>query len=371
MSPIRSLFCLPRWLPALLLVLAASTSFAADPWITFEGKDGPGKGKHIVLISGDEEYRSEEDLPQLARILADRQAFTCTVLFEINPDTGEISPEERKNQPGNIPGLEALDSADLMIIHTRFRALPDDQMKHIDEYLKAGRPVIGLRTATHAFSGLKGEYEKYNWNYHGSDSTWKDGFGKLVLGETWISHHGAHKVESTRAVFAPDAKDSPILTGIQSGEIWVPTDVYGVRLPLPGDSKPILLGQVTKRSGPPMTDKEDVFYGMRASDTEAVGPTTDKNGKTVDKNKPMMPIAWTKSYQLPGGKPGKSFCTTMGSATDFTNGALRRLIVNAAYDLLEMKVPEKADVAIVGDYKPSAFGFGGYRKGMKPEDYAK
>ena len=363
MLPIRAIFPRPARLVVMLLAISAPT-LAADQWITFEGKDGPGKGRHIVLISGDEEYRSEEYLPQLAKILADRHGFTCTVLFEVDPASGQINPE----QQDNIPGLAALDSADLMIIHTRFRNLPDDQMKHIDQYLKAGKPVIGLRTATHAFSGLKGEYDKYNWNYHGPDGAWHDGFGRLVFGETWISHHGAHKSESTRGLIAPGAQDSPLVNGIRSGEIWVPTDVYGVRLPLPGDAKPIILGQVTKRAGPP---ENDVFYGMRPTDMEPVGPTTDKNGKTVDKNNPMMPVAWTKTYDLPGGKTGKAFCTTMGSATDLTNQGLRRLIVNAVYDLLGMKIPEKADVEIVGEFKPSAFGFGGYRKGMKPEDYAK
>src|SRR5690606_17307136 len=108
----------------------------------YEGKQGPGQGKHIVLISGDEEYRSEEGLPQLGKILAERHGFTCTVLFSINPETGSIDP----NYVGNIPGLEALDSADLMILQTRMRILPDEQMQHADAYLKAGKPVLGLRT---------------------------------------------------------------------------------------------------------------------------------------------------------------------------------------------------------------------------------
>jgi hypothetical protein len=352
----------------LLLALTASSAFAADPWLTFEGKEGPGKGKHIVLISGDEEYRSEEALPQLAKILADHNGFTCTVLFEIDPKTGEIAPD----QHNNIPGIAALDNADLMIIQTRFRALPDDQMKHVDDFLKAGKPVIGLRTATHAFAELKGEYQKYNYNYHGPDAAWKDGFGRLVLGETWISHHGAHKSESTRAIFAPGAQDSPILHGIHSGDIWGPTDVYGVRLPLPPACKVLLLGQVTQRAGPALTDKQDPFYGMRPTDTEPAPPQPDrKTGRSVDKNNPMMPVAWTKTYQLPGGRPGKSFCCTTWSATDMTNEPLRRLIVNATYYLLDLPVPDHADVALVGDYHPDAFGFGGYRKGMKPEDYAK
>jgi hypothetical protein len=352
---------------ALLLALVfVPVAFAADPqqWVTYEGQNGPGKGKHIVLISGDEEYRSEEVMPQLGKILATEHGFKCTVLFAVDPKTGEINPKTLNN----IPGIEALDSADLMIILTRFRALPDDQMKHVDDYLKAGKPVIGLRTATHAFNGLKGDYAKYNNGYNGPEKAWADGFGRVVLGEKWISHHGAHKSESTRALFAPGAEGNPILTGIKSGEIWTPTDVYGVRLPLPGDSKPLLLGQVTKRSGPAGA-KDDPFYGMRPEDKEPVGPQTDKAGKTTDKNNPMMPVAWTKSYQLPDGKPGKSFATTMGSATDITNEALRRLIVNAVYSLLDMPVPEKAKVDLIGDFKPSAFGFDGFKKGMKPADF--
>jgi hypothetical protein len=349
----RSTLCL--FLP--LLTLLVSQAPAADAWLKFEGKEGPGKGKNVVLISGDEEYRSEEGLPQLAKILAERHGFNCTVLFEIDPKTGEVDP----NQHNNIPGLEALDSADLMIILTRFRALPPEQMKHIEDYLKAGKPVIGLRTATHAFAGLKGEYEKFNNGYKGKDEAWKDGFGRLVLGEMWISHHGSHKAESTRGRFAPDAKGSPLLNGIQDGQVWGPTDVYGVRLPLPGDSKPILLGEVVKRAGPPKTDKEDAFYGMRDTDTEP----------DAKKNDPMMPVAWTKSYQLPAGKEGRAFCTTMGGATDLTNEALRRLLVNATYFLTGLSVPDKADVGLVGDYHPSAFGFNGFKKGLKPEDFAK
>src|SRR5439155_7516734 len=133
-----------------------------------------------------------------AKILSQEHGFKCTVLFAIDPKTGEINPKEVHN----IPGLEALDSADLMIILTRFRNLPDDQMKHVDDFLKAGKPVIGLRTATHAFNGIKGQYERYNNGYNGKDKEWADGFGRLVLGEKWISHHGGHKAESTRGLIA-------------------------------------------------------------------------------------------------------------------------------------------------------------------------
>ena len=342
----------------LLALLTLAITVTAGDWVTYEGKAGPGKGKHIVFLSGDEEYRSEEGLPQLAKILSQHHGFKCTVLFAVDPATGEINPGHVKN----IPGTEALNTANLMVILTRFRNLPDEQMKPIDAYLKAGKPVIGLRTATHAFAGIKGEYEHYSNGYGGEKTEWKDGFGRLVLGENWISHHGGHMTEATRGVFAPGVAGDPLLNGIKDGEIWGATDVYGVRLPLPGDAKPLVLGQVLTRKGP--QDKADRNYGLKPDDE----PLKDAPDAKVKKNDPMMPVAWTKSYQLPEGKPGKSFTTTMGSSTDLENEALRRLLVNAAYQFTGLKVPAKADVTIVGDYKPTAYRGGGHQKGVKPAD---
>lgn len=328
---------------AILCVLSfvcAAAARAADPWIVVEGGEGPGKGKKVVLISGDEEYRSEEALTQLAKILAKHHGFTCTVLYAIDPASGVIDP----NKGDNIPGLEALRKADLMVIATRFRNLPDEQMKEIDDYLKSGRPVIGLRTATHAFNIPKGRaYHRYSWNHGGEPMP--QGFGRHVLGETWINHHGHHGGESTRGLAAPDAKEHPILRGIADGEIWGPTDVYGVRLPLPGDSKPLVLGQV--------------LAGMKPDSKPVEGP----------KNTPMMPVAWTKTYAIEGGPTGRVFTTTMGSSTDMVAEGTRRMLVNACYWAagLEDKIAEKSAVDVVGVFEPTAFGFNGAKKGVKPE----
>jgi hypothetical protein len=334
---------------ALLAVLLASlvscavAAHAAEPqWVTYEGSAGLGKGRHIVLISGDDEYRSEEALPQLGKILATHHGFRCTVLFAIDPATGEIRPDYQRN----IPGTEALRTADLMVIFTRFRNLPDEQMRPIDEYLMSGRPVLGMRTATHAFSGLRGQYAKYNYDYRDPRQTWNQGFGRLVLGETWIAHHGEHARESTRGLIAPTGRDHPITRGIRDGDIWGDTDVYTVRLPLPGDSRPIILGQVLR--------------GMKPDDEPVVGA----------KNEPMMPVAWTKTYQLPEGRAGAAFCTTMGSATDLTSAGTRRMLVNAVYFLLGLELPAQgAKVDIVGNYRPTMYGFGGYRKGLRVRDF--
>lgn len=337
----------------LFALLPASIATAADPWVVYDGVDGPGKGKHIVLVSGDEEYRSEEALPMLGKILAQHHGFKCTVLFAID-ENGTIDP----TVTNNIPGLEALDSADLMIIATRFRNLPPEQMAHFEAYLESGKPVIGLRTATHAFNFSKEPdhpYARYGFN----STEWDGGFGRQVLGETWVAHHGHHKFQSTRAVPAPGMEDSPLLSGCE--DIWGPSDVYEVTLPLPGDCKPLLMGQV--------------LTGMNPTDPVFEGEYVQKRGDTETRktpNDPMMPVAWTKTYTGKSGKTCRVFTTTMGAATDLASEGLRRLVVNAAYWCVGMedKIPERANVDLVGEYNPTPFGFGTYIQGVKPSDHA-
>ena len=309
-------------------------------WLQFKPKSTVSNGKHIVLISGDEEYRSEESLPMLAKILTEHHGFITTVLFAINPETGLVDPDYTQN----IPGIDHLSSADLLIIATRFRELPDQQMKYIDDYLQAGKPVIGFRTATHAFNfgnDSKSPYAKYG--YSSRQKGWEGGFGKQVLGETWINHHGIHGKEGTRGLIDGIQKENnhPILKGVK--DIWGPTDVYGVK-GLVSEAEVLLWGQST--------------HGM----------TADSPGSW---EKSIMPVAWTKSYAIESGKKGKVFTTTMGSAIDFLSEDLRRLVVNACYWALDIeeKLPEKANVDIVGTYRPTMFGFGGFQKGKLPKDF--
>ena len=113
-----------------------------------------------------------------------------------------------------------------MVIFLRFRNLPDEQMKHIVDYVESGKPIIGLRTATHAFNLRKRQHvrEVYDWQQQGQDG----GFGRQVLGETWVNHHGGHGKQSTRGIIAKGQEEHPILSGIKDGDIFGPTDVYGV-----------------------------------------------------------------------------------------------------------------------------------------------
>jgi len=321
------------WLAPLVLAVAP---LHAQEWLTFEGKTGPGAGKHIVFLTGDEEYRSEEGLPMLAKILSQRHGFKTTVLFSIDKD-GTINPGVKSN----LPGAEALDTADAIVMLLRFRAWPDDQMKHFVDAYERGIPVIGLRTSTHGFSGLKGTYASFN------------DFGKRVLGERWVNHWGRHKSEATRAIMEPAAKDDPVLRGVS--DIFVTTDVYEAYPP--ADATILFRGQVLKGMNP---DDAAADYKKKRS--------TDKEEQGI--NDPMMAIAWKREVPNEAGKKNRTLCTTMGAASDLVNESLRRLVVNGVYWGLGLDVPQKADVEYVDPYNPSTYGFDGHRHGLKPADLA-
>jgi len=325
-------------IPKLLRIVAIAISCTiakADDWLLLPAKEGTANGKKIVLISGDEEYRSEESSPMLAKILSQKYGYDCVVLFAINPDGGYIDSNFQKN----IPGTAALKSADLMIIGTRFRQLPDDQLAPIAEYLNAGKPVIGFRTATHAFTGAAKT----------GDFAWAQ-FGLKILGEQWVNHHGEHMKEGTRSVIEAANAKHEVLSNV--GEIFGTTDVYGIA----------------------NLDQNAATILMRGAVTE----TLDPSSKNLDgpKNNPMMPLAWLREYTAPNGTTkGKAFCTTLGASTDFADEDLRRLFVNLVHHLTGKPVPEKADVACVDPFTPSAYGFlndAGYYKtlNLKPADYA-
>ena len=309
-----------------------------NQWVVYEGHEGAGKGKHIVLVSGDEEYRSEEALPMLGKILATHHGFKCSVLFAIDPDTGEIDP----NNQNNIPGLHLLEDADMLVLFTRFRELPDEQMKHIIDYTNAGGPVMGLRTATHAFNYTENKespYAKYSFNSQEFDG----GYGRQVLGETWINHHGHHGKESARGVIDEENRDHPILKGVT--DIWGPSDVYGIKS-LTGDDVQVLVhGQV--------------LVGMEPDDPPKPDTST-------------MPMAWIKTYTGETGNTCRVFNTTMGASVDLESEGLRRLLVNGIYWCvgLEDYIHDKAHVDYVVEYKPTMFGFGTFKKGLTPADHA-
>ena len=293
------------------LILSAESSKI----LHLEGKEGPGKDKTIVLVSGDEEYRTEESMPMLAKILSEKHGFTCKVLFSWDKEGKYIDPN---NQLGVI-GWEHLKGADLMVIGTRFRKPSAEDAEHITNFLNSGKPVVGIRTSTHAFNGGQKFGDKISYGE----------FGPLIMGEGWVSHHGRHKVEGARGMIETKNAAHPILKGVT--DVFGPSDVYGVNR---------------------LTDKDTIL--LRGAVTENLEPSSS----FVDsKNNPMQALAWLHPYEAPNGKNGTTFCTTMGASVDLVSEDLRRLLVNSVYFLTGLKVPEKADVNYVDPFYPSFYGF--------------
>jgi hypothetical protein len=327
-------------LALLFLVSAAATTFAAPaPTVTYPAQPGPGKGRHLVFLTGDEEYRGEEGLPMLAKILSQRHGFKCTVLFALDPD-GTINPDNNTS----VGGIEALDSADGIVMALRFRQWPDAAMKHFAAAVARGIPIVALRTSTHAFRFLPESttsYARYN------------NFGREVLGENWVSHWGANRRGATRGVIEPGAENDPILRGVT--DVFGDSGVYETH-PVP-DAKILMRGLVLKGMNP--SDEPDAYPKKRRSDDQEQ-PIND----------PAMAIAWTRLHRNADGRTNRVFCTTMGAATDLANEGLRRMVVNAVLWGFELEIPAKTDVRFVDPYDPTPYRFNGYRRGIVPADHA-
>lgn len=307
----------------------------SESWLTYPGGDGPGKGKHIVLIAAEQEYRSEQSMPMLAKVLSKHHGFDCTVLFSVN-ENGEVDPTlpapfKDKTKVHRIPGLKHLADADCLIWISRFMHLPDDQMQHFHNYFDSGKPLIALRTANHGFRGGK------NYTKDGKPVS----LGKM-LGGSFMGHHGGWHRESTRGSIVPENKTHPILVGVD--DIWGTSDVYrcyNERSPFPADCTALVMGQ-------PLINLQ---------------PDAAANTK-----KEPLPVGWVKTWTGNKGLDSKIFHFTMGSAEDFANEGVRRLTVNAAYWGLgmEQSITPDRSVEIVGDYQPLAAGFNYEKLGVKP-----
>ena len=326
---------------ALLFSLCAPLTSAAADHVVYAGGEGPGAGKHVVLLAGDEEYRSEEAMPLLGQILSRHHGFKSTVCFSLN-EAGEIDPKAGNS----LSHPEALDSADAIVMLLRFRYWNDETTKKFQAAMHRGVPIIALRTSTHAFNYPKdGAWAKWAWNSAGG------GWGKQVLGETWVSHWGKHKFEATRALIEPGAESHPVLRGV--GVIFGDSDVYEASPP--EDVTVLLRGQV--------------LAGMEPDSAPAENVKKTAQGKEQPLNDPMMPVAWTREFKNDAGTTNKVLCTTMGAATDLLDENLRRLVVNGVFWGLGLEVPEKANVTPLGDYQPTKYGFNGFKTGLRPEHF--
>ncbi len=323
-------FLIPLFAAGLLVGTAV-----ADGPLVYDGTVGVGNGKHLVFLAGDHEYRSEETLPALARILAKHHGFRCTVLFNIDPETGYITPGN-----SNMPHTNVVKTADLLIFALRFQNFPDDQMQPIADYLDRGGPVVGIRTSTHAFRiPHQAKFGRFDFRYPGEEM--KMGFGRQVLGETWISHYGENHVMSTRLEVVPQQLDHPILRGVENP--WVESGGYWV------DPEPNSL--VLANAQP--------LQGMTPDSPPA-------------KDKSPCPGAWVRTYRGKGGSQGRVFTTTYGASKDLCNEGFRRMLVNGCLWAvgLEDQIEPSLNIALVGPYNPSPFRFGGARQQVKPLEMA-
>jgi type 1 glutamine amidotransferase len=333
-----------------LLASSLPSGNAAHPvpdspqWLTYDGGEGPGKGKHVVLIAADQEYRSEQAMPMMAGILSKHHGFDCTVLFGVNPE-GLVDPtmpvypkkgEEDNFQEHNIPGLEHLETADLVIFFPRLLTLPREQLDLIVRYLDSGKPFLTLRTGNHGFRG------PLPYEINGKE---KLSFGHIV-GGSFMGHHGNWHRDSTRGDIVEAMKDHPILKGVQ--DIWGPSDVYRTYKEgtgLPEDCTALVYGQ-------PLIGRE-------------------QGGQSNPKKIPL-PVVWIKTWKTTTGQSARVLHSTMGSARDLENPGLRRLIINGVYwgVGLEDKISAERSVDYTAEYKPLESGFAYEKLGVVPQPAA-
>ena len=319
---------------AVCAALALGTAQAQDS-LDFPGKEGPGKGKKIALIAGDDEYRSEEGLPMLAKILSQRLGFDCTVSFSASAD-GVSKPADHSL----LSNSGAVERADAIIMLLRFRSWNPEAMQKFETAYLRGVPIIALRTSTHAFDFGDKNHPYHKWTWNGNVEGWKGGFGKQVLGETWVAHHGDHAKEGCRGIIEDANKDHAILRGVT--DVFADSDVYTAN------------------------PSADYTVLMRGQVTDSLKP--DSKPVAGKKNDPMQPIVWVRERKNESGNINRIVTTTMGAATDLQSEGLRRLIVNSVFWGLKMDVPAKADVTYVDPYNPSFYGFKTERKNFKVEE---
>jgi len=310
---------IPNTLTAMATIaLSGLAAHAAETAANVAHLAGQEGRPHLVFITGDEEYRSEETMPMLARILHRDHGFAVTVCFALTD--GIIDP----NRTDNIEGLEVLEKADMIIVNTRFRKLPDEQLKHITAFAESGKPMAGFRTATHAFR-------------YGGGNVMDNEWPQKVFGLPWIRHHGGGN--STDAIPVAENAAHPVLRGV--GPFHARSWLYHADTLLDSVT-PLVTGRAVTGPDP---------GGEHFSDPHTV--------------------AWVHHYEGENGK-SRVFFTTLGHPYDFKNESMRKLALNGILWALGMEdaIPEtgsNAEFAV--PYEPNNAGFGQkYKPGLKPAD---
>src|SRR6056297_278965 len=319
---------LPTYLITIFILIGCKDS--TDKKAVVSDDPSTAEPMHIVFVTGGEEYRSEESMPMLARLAKRELNAKVTICYALD-SLGIVDP----NRLDHIAGLEALETADLMVIMTRFRALPENERTYISDYVESGKPIVGFRTSTHAL-----KYEDPTLAY------WNNEWPTKVFGQQWITHHGHFDDGNHPLTEVYDiGKEHPILNGFNSIKAysWL-YHVDGGDWKLYGDSEPLLEGRSLK-------SKHEM----------------DGN---LDKYPLTNPVAWTKSYTGKKGIKARVFFTTLGHPYDFKIPEVRKLALNGIFWALgkEKNIPkEGVNVTLDFVYEPNNSGFGKqYKPNIKP-----
>jgi hypothetical protein len=228
-----------------------------------------------------------------------------------------------------------------MVVFLRFQDFADDQMQHIADYLDRGGPVVGFRTATHAFQIKRPDAKFLKYTWRGGDEKYPGGFGRQILGETWVSHYGKNHAQSSRLLLQADQAKHPILRGVK--DVWVQSGGYTAD-PIEG-STVLALGQI--------------LDGMTPDSPPA-------------KDKKELPVAWYRTYRGASGTSGRVFTTTHGASEDLLNAGFRRMAVNGILWAagLDAQIRSDGPISFVGPFQPTTYNFKGFVRGVKPSDLA-
>jgi type 1 glutamine amidotransferase len=256
----------PFVLLALLVVTPWSRGAAADSGVV----------KRIVLMIGEDEYKTWDTLPAFADKELKPRGYNVRVV--------EQDPTDKHNFPGLV---DALENADLLVVSVRRRSPPREQLAAVRRLLEEGKALIGIRTASHAFS-VRGE-DKDDLAKHPEREEWVE-FDRDVLGGSYVGHHGV----GPRAMImkAPGVGEHPILEGMMTQ--WFSEASLYRAAPLAADARTLLIGSIP--------------------------------------NQESQPVAWTRLY---GPRQARVFYTSLGNESDFATAEFRRLLVNAVAWALE------------------------------------
>lgn len=220
----------------------------------------------IVLLIGEELYQTRTALPRFAADVLEPAGF-------------EVSTVTAEPQGGHrFPGLAALSDADLLVLSVRRRALPEDQLALVRGHLRSGKPLVAIRTSSHAF------------NIHGETppeghAVWPE-FDREVLGAQYEGHY-SHR-GGTAVRFAPGAAGHPVVAGTGIGRFRSDGELYRSR-ELAESTRTLLIGRAE-----------------------------------VEGDEVSEPVAWTNTY-----RGGRIFYTSLGHPEDWEEDAFRRLLLQA------------------------------------------